>query len=87
VRTYPYRPTWAVPPGATLRETMEAQGLTPDDLARRTGLGLVTVHALLAGDLPVTPDVAQDLERELGVPARPWLRLEDLYRRRTRRAS
>ena len=36
--TYPYEPDYAVPPGATLQETIDSLGMTQRELAVRTGL-------------------------------------------------
>jgi HTH-type transcriptional regulator / antitoxin HigA len=71
---------YATPPGETLRELLDEQGMTQRDLARRTGLSPKHVNRLLQGTVPLSPDVAQRLEHVTGTPARLWNRLEANYR-------
>ncbi len=88
---YPLGDTdYAVPPGETLRELLDERGLTQRDLARRADLSPKHVNRLLQGLVPLSPDVAQRLERVTGTPARIWNRREadyrsDLERLRTQR--
>jgi HTH-type transcriptional regulator/antitoxin HigA len=71
---------YAVPPGETLRELLDEQGLTQRDLARRADLSPKHVNRLLQGLVPLSADVAQRLERVTGTPARIWNTLEAQYR-------
>lgn len=71
---------YAVPPGETLRELLEEQGLNQRDLARRADLSPKHVNRLLQGLVPLSADVAVRLERVTGTPARIWNRLEADYR-------
>jgi HTH-type transcriptional regulator/antitoxin HigA len=71
---------YAVPPGETLRELLEEQGLSQRDLARRADLSPKHVNKLLQGLVPLSADVAVRLERVTGTPARIWNRLEADYR-------
>lgn len=78
---YPLGDTdYAVPPGETLRELLEDQGLTQRDLARRADLSPKHVNKLIQGLVPLSADVAVRLERVTGTPARIWNRLEADYR-------
>jgi HTH-type transcriptional regulator/antitoxin HigA len=78
---YPLGDTdYAVPPGETLRELLEEQGMSQRDLARRTALSPKHVNKLLQGLVPVSADVALRLERVTGTPARIWNSLEAEYR-------
>ena len=78
---YPLGDTdYAVPPGETLRELLDEQGLTQRDLARRADLSPKHVNRLLQGLVPLSADVAQRLERVTGTPARIWNNLEAEYR-------
>jgi HTH-type transcriptional regulator/antitoxin HigA len=78
---YPLGDTdYAVPPGETLRELLDEQGLTQRDLARRADLSPKHVNRLLQGLVPLSADVAQRLERVTGTPARIWNTLEAGYR-------
>jgi HTH-type transcriptional regulator/antitoxin HigA len=71
---------YATPPGETLRELLEEQGLTQRDLARRADLSPKHVNRLLQGLVPLSAEVAQRLEHVTGTPARIWNRLEANYR-------
>lgn len=71
---------YAVAPGETLRETLEALGMSQRELADRTGLSEKTVSQIINGVAPLTHDTAIKLERVTGVPARMWNNLESLYR-------
>lgn len=77
---YPYAPDYAVPPGATLKETLEAKGLSQADLAIRTGLAEKTVSQIINGIAPITYETAEKLEMSLGVPSRFWNARERSYR-------
>ena len=80
-----YRPDYAIPPGETLRETLESTGMTQADLARRTSLSAKHINQIVQGVAPISPDTALALERVLGVPARFWLALEANYQSRQTR--
>jgi HTH-type transcriptional regulator / antitoxin HigA len=71
-----YRPDYAVPPGESLREAIEAMGMSQADLARRTGLSAKHINQIIQGDASISPDTALALEHVVGIPARLWNALE-----------
>jgi HTH-type transcriptional regulator/antitoxin HigA len=73
-------PDYAVSPGETLLDTIEALGMSQAELAERTGRPKKTVNEIIKGKAPITPETALQLERVLGVPARFWNNLENNYR-------
>lgn len=75
-----YEPDYAVAPGETLQETLDALGMTQVELAERTGLSAKTVNLIVKGTAPITPVTALQLERVLGVPAGFWNNREVQYR-------
>lgn len=77
-----YLPDYAVPPGETLRDTIEAMGMSQADLSRRTGLSAKHINQIVQGTAPISPDTALALERVIGVPARFWNALEANYQAR-----
>ena len=79
-KRYAFEPDYAVPPGETLLETIEALGMTQRDLAVRTGMAPKTINQIIKGKAPITPDTAILLERVTGVPTRMWNNLESNYR-------
>jgi HTH-type transcriptional regulator / antitoxin HigA len=79
-RLYRYDPDYAVPPGPTLQETIEAIGMSQTELALRTGRTLKTINEIIKGKAPITAETAIQLERVLRVPASFWNNLERNYR-------
>ncbi len=75
-----YTPDYAVAPGETLLETIEAFGMSQAELAIRTGRPVKTINEIIKGKASITPETALQLERVLGVPARFWSNLERSYR-------
>jgi HTH-type transcriptional regulator / antitoxin HigA len=74
-----FEPNYAVPPGETLRETLESLGMTQAELAQRTGRPKKTINEIIKGKAAITADTAIHLERALGVPASLWNNLERNY--------
>ncbi len=70
--TNEYDPDVVSPPGETLAEVLESRGMTQADLAAETGSPKRTIDEIVAGKAAITPDMAIQLERVLGVPARFW---------------
>ena len=71
-----FEPDYAVPPGETLRETLESIGMSQADLARRADLSAKHVNQIVQGEAAITPETALALERVTRVPARIWNSLE-----------
>lgn len=72
-------PAMISPPGESIREELEARGLSQREFARRMGLAPKTVNFLLSGKSALTPEMAMNLEKVLEVPARFWLNLDATY--------
>src|SRR5580692_1207346 len=75
-----FAPDYAVPPGETLRESLEMKGLSQIDLAVRTGLTEKTISQIINGVAPISYETAEKLEMVLGSPARFWNARESQYR-------
>jgi addiction module HigA family antidote len=86
-KLYPYEPDYAVPPGYTLEDTIEFQGLTQAELAERTGLSAKTVNRIIQGIDPITQETALKLEQVTGISARTWNLLEADYREQLERLA
>jgi len=83
-----YAPDFVFPPGETLLETLEAVGFSQAELAERTGRSKKMINEIIKGKAPITPRMAIELERVLGVPAGFWNNLERLYQEwRTRNSG
>lgn len=74
-----YRPSYAVPPGETLRETIEAYGMSQAELAERTGRPKKTISEIITAKAAITAETALQFERVLGVSASFWNNLERNY--------
>ena len=79
-KRYPFEPDYAVAPGRTLQETIDALGMDQRDLATRTGLSPKHINQIIQGIAPITHETAIGLEKVTGVPARMWNNLEVNYR-------
>lgn len=82
VKKSSYSPDYAVPPGATIQDSIDSLGWTQTELANRLGLTHKTVNLIISGKAPITPDTAVLLERVLGGKASFWLNRETIYRER-----
>lgn len=58
----------ATPPGKTIKEVLKQQHVSQKELAM-----------LLEGETLLTMEIVNKLEKTLGVPARFWTRLEEIY--------
>src|SRR2546430_3684829 len=77
---YEYAPESVLPPGETLRETLDALPMSQAELSMRTGLSAKHVNQIVQGVAVLSHDTAIALERATGVPARLWNSLEANYR-------
>jgi addiction module HigA family antidote len=71
-----FEPDIAIPPGETLKETLDSLGVSQAELARRAGRPTKTINEIVKGKAAITADTALDLQRVLGIPARFWNNLE-----------
>lgn len=74
-----YNPTSVSPPGETLSDLLEEKGISQKELSLRLGRSDKNLSQIVNGKAPITPDLALDLERVLGTPARFWLNREARY--------
>lgn len=72
-------PFRAVHPGGILKEELEARGIKQKDFAGQIGMQPTHLNALIKGKRNISPDVADRLERELGIPASFWMSLQSSY--------
>ena len=82
-----YEPDYAVPPGWVLKDRLDAQGMTPADLARRCGRSAKLISEIVAGKAPIEPRTALQFEKVLGIDAEIWLGIETDYRLQRTRAA
>lgn len=75
-----FNPDYATPPGNTLLEWLEGAGMTQSELAQRLDKSEKFVSQLINGKVPLSRQVAIDLESVTRIPAKMWNRLETNYR-------
>ena len=80
-----FNPDYAVAPGDTLLETIQALELTQKELARRMGRPVKTINEIIKGVAAITPETSLQLEKVTGVPASFWNNAETNYRERSAR--
>jgi HTH-type transcriptional regulator/antitoxin HigA len=74
-----FKPDYAVLPGDTLKETIDALGISQAYLAERTGMSKNTISEIIQGKASITPEAALQLEKALSIPASFWNNLERNY--------
>lgn len=74
-----YHPDFMYPPGETLKEKLEELGLSTPAFAVRLGWTLKHLRAVLRGAAEITPPMAGQLEKELGIPSHFWLAHQKHY--------
>jgi HTH-type transcriptional regulator/antitoxin HigA len=76
----PFEPDYAVPPGETIAEALRERGVAPQDFAGSVGCSPAAFEDVIRGDARIDPDLANALERALGIPAAFWLTRERQFR-------
>lgn len=66
---YMFNPDYEYRPELTVLETIELLGMTKDELAHRSGLGVETLDDFLWGSKQITAPIAEGIERATGLPA------------------
>ncbi len=66
-------------PGETLREDLDALGMSASELARRMQVPVNRITSILNGRRGITGDTALRLGRLFGTSAEFWLNLQKLY--------
>lgn len=74
-------PDIAIPPGELLLEELEARGIEEGEFAQRIGITSEDMDRLFVGEKAITQDIADAIERELGISAYMWVRMEASYQR------
>lgn len=69
----------ATPPGETIKEQLKQQHMSQKELAKKMCISDKELVLLLEGKALLTTEIANKLEKTLGVPARFWTRLEEIY--------
>lgn len=70
--TNEYNPDYVSHPGETLEEMRVCRGMSCAELAQKMGRDADAIASIVAGNAPITPDIAEQLEVVFSVPARFW---------------
>ena len=84
---YPFEPDYAVAPGETLREMLEALGMTQVELAVAIDVVPEKIDDIINGAEPITVELAAGLASMTQIPAKMWLKMEANYRRDLAKAA
>jgi|HubBroStandDraft_2_1064218.scaffolds.fasta_scaffold02576_5 addiction module HigA family antidote len=68
--------TSTMTPGDLLRILLDAQGLSQKELAELRHRPAQAISEIVRGKKRITPEMAVELEHELGLPAEVWLAFE-----------
>lgn len=74
-----YVPTHALHPGRQLGEELDARGISAKQFASGLQCAPGAIEAVLAERQPMTSELANAVERALGIDAQFWLNLQSLY--------
>ena len=66
-------------PGASVREYLDFYGLSPADIADRTGLPTDEIEAICSGSAEISQRAAAAFEEVFERPARLWLNLQSQF--------
>ncbi len=75
-----YKPDTVSPPGVTLGDVLQERKMKVTQLADATGIPASLILELIEGKVPLTPQIADDLEKVFGISADFWNTREKLYR-------
>ena len=75
-----YAPDFVTPPGETLFEILEENGMSQAEFADRTGRPKKTINEIIKGKAAITPETALQFEKVLGTPASFWNNREHNFR-------
>lgn len=71
------------PPGELIWEEAEYRGWSKSDLAVRLGMPPEEVDDLLDGTMRITPEVARKIAQAFGTSSGLWVRMDEMYVKRT----
>lgn len=69
----------ATPPGKTIKEQLKQQHMSQKELAKKMCISDKELALLLEGKALLTTEIANKLEKTLGISASFWNRLEEIY--------
>lgn len=74
-----YQPDYVSPPGESLQELLDERNINRESFCHQINWSEDLYLGVLSGEKPIERQMAQDLERVLGVPALFWLQRQLRY--------
>lgn len=71
---------YGIPPCETLKEELEYNKISKEELSAAADIPLQVIEDILNNRKPITPEIAEKLEKVLDINADFWLRLQDNYK-------
>ena len=71
---------YAVAPGEWLQEWLEDRTMSWDQAASLLGRSRKEIDDIVSGKTPITSELAEELANLTNMPAKSWLRIEEMYR-------
>lgn len=71
-----------IPPGVFIKESMELQKVSLEDMSLKMNMTKTELNSLLNGFTVLNETIAEQLETVLGVPKEFWLQQEAIYQQR-----
>ena len=78
---------WPIPPGEGLKEEAEFRGISTQEMATLCGESQENIEGIYRGAREIAPELADKLEKILGIGAYVWLGLEEDYQETLRRSG
>ena len=79
-RTHDFLPRWASPPGGTIQDALEEQGLSQAVFAKSIGVSRSQLTGLLSGKEMLSIELARRISRSIGGSVEFWLTRDGQYR-------
>jgi HTH-type transcriptional regulator/antitoxin HigA len=79
-QTDSFTPRWASPPGDTIRDVLDARGISVAQFAEWLGISIPTAESLINGDVPISVDMARRMETSIGGSIAFWVSRDGQYR-------
>ena len=82
LKKYIFEPDYAVPPGVTIKDTIDAMNMSKKEFAIRLDITPQSLDKILKGVQPISYETANKLEQITGTPARFWNKREVNFRKK-----
>ena len=79
-KTHEFLPRWASPPGGTIQDALEEQGLSHAAFARSIGVSRSQLTGLLSGRETISIELARRISTSIGGSVEFWLTRDGQYR-------